>query len=80
VEPIDPVLSPLIDTIFYLRTHERAGLLTRTLSILKMRTSGHDMRVREFIIESGGLRILPAPEEAPDPNEERHGVRSLQGG
>jgi circadian clock protein KaiC len=73
VEPIDPVLSPLIDTIFYLRTHERTGLLTRTLSILKMRTSGHDMRVREFVIESGGLRILPAPEEASDPNAAQGG-------
>jgi circadian clock protein KaiC len=65
VDPIDPVLSPLMDTILYLRLTEQSGRLTRTLSILKMRASGHDMRVRDFIIDSGGIRILPAPLEVP---------------
>lgn len=66
VDPIDPVLSPLMDTILYLRIYERSGILTRTLSILKMRASGHDMRVRDFIIDSSGIRILPAPEQVPN--------------
>jgi len=57
-QPIEPELSPFIDTIIHLRCLEHQGVLKRTISILKMRTSSHDMHVREFEIGSSGIRIL----------------------
>jgi len=63
---IDPALSPFVDTILYLRCREQSGILRRYLSILKMRTSAHDMRVRSFEISAGGISILPEPAPHPD--------------
>jgi circadian clock protein KaiC len=76
-EPHPPVpdVSALVDNIVLLRYVERQHRLHRRLSILKVRESEHDTRIREFTISAEGIRLAaangdrraPAREEEPDP-------------
>ena len=50
--------SVLADSIVLLRYLEVAGVLNRTVTVLKMRGSDHDRRVRELTIDERGLHVL----------------------
>lgn len=64
-EVLEPTLSMLIDGIIYLRCREVDGLQRRSLAVLKMRTSSHDMQVREFVISRYGIHIPELEEDSP---------------
>ena len=49
--------STLTDAIILLRYVETAGAVRRAVSVLKVRGSGHDRRIREFTIDDLGLHI-----------------------
>lgn len=53
----DGHISTLTDSIILLRYVEVAGAVRRALTVLKMRGSMHDHRVREFTIDGTGLHI-----------------------
>lgn len=50
-------ISTLTDSIILLRYVEMDGVMRRGLTVLKMRGSGHDKRIREFDIDSTGMHI-----------------------
>ncbi|MFP4252013.1 MAG: circadian clock protein KaiC [Guyparkeria sp.] len=50
-------ISTLTDSILLLRYVEVDGVMRRGLTVLKMRGSAHDKRIREFDIDSSGMRI-----------------------
>ncbi|MFN2381087.1 MAG: circadian clock protein KaiC [Guyparkeria sp.] len=50
-------ISTLTDSIVLLRYVEMDGVMRRGLTVLKMRGSGHDKRIREFDIDSSGMQI-----------------------
>jgi circadian clock protein KaiC len=50
-------ISTITDSIILLRYVELFGEMRRGLTVLKMRGSAHDKRIREFIIDSDGLHI-----------------------
>lgn len=50
-------ISTLTDTILLLRYVEMDGVMRRGLTVLKMRGSTHDKRIREFDIDSTGMHI-----------------------
>ena len=50
-------ISTIADTIVVLRYAELAGEVRRALTLLKMRGSVHDARVREFSIDGEGMRV-----------------------
>jgi circadian clock protein KaiC len=52
-------ISSLIDTWFQLRDIEIAGERTRGLSVVKSRGMGHSNQVREFLITSQGIELVP---------------------
>ena len=54
--PDSPVVT-LSDSILFLRTLEIEGQLRRAISIIKLRDSGFDSRVCEFVISDEGLRV-----------------------
>ena len=54
---IDPNISMLIDAVICLRYVEKDGHIKRVLNVLKMRTSAHDMEVREFRIGPRGIVV-----------------------
>ncbi|MDQ7981611.1 ATPase domain-containing protein [Paraburkholderia sp. SARCC-3016] len=52
-------LSYLSDAMLVFRFFESAGEVLSALSVLKSRTSSHERTIREFRIDSGGLRVGP---------------------
>jgi circadian clock protein KaiC len=55
--PTEVQASVLSDCIILLRYVEAGGALERTITVLKMRGSGHDLRMRGYTIDHEGLRI-----------------------
>ena len=53
-------ISSVAENIILLRFVEWKAQLHRVLSVLKMRDSDHDKRLREFIISSRGIRLAPS--------------------
>jgi circadian clock protein KaiC len=53
--PVD--LTYVSDTVVMLRFFEAAGHVRRALSVLKKRTGPHEDTIREFRIDSQGLRV-----------------------
>jgi circadian clock protein KaiC len=52
-------VSSLIDTWFQVRDIELAGERTRGLYLVKSRGMGHSNQVREFVITSNGIQLVP---------------------
>ncbi len=52
-------VSTLADAVLLLRYHERPGRIGRVLTVLKMRGSWHDRRIRELEIGADGLTLGP---------------------
>jgi circadian clock protein KaiC len=52
-------LTYLSDAVLMLRFFEAHGHVRRALSVLKKRTGGHETTIREFLIDSRGLRVGP---------------------
>jgi circadian clock protein KaiC len=50
-------ISTLTDSIILLRYVELGGAVRRALTVLKMRGSSHDRRIREFTIDASGMHI-----------------------
>jgi circadian clock protein KaiC len=50
-------LSVVIDTIITMRYKEANEIIKRVISVLKMRGSNHDKRIREYEITDNGLVI-----------------------
>ena len=56
-------MSPLIDTVILLRYVEINSEMRKAISVLKMRGSGHDKKIRELVINEKGMKIkLPFSE------------------
>ncbi len=53
-------ISSLVDTWILLRDLEQSGERNRCLYILKSRGMAHSNQLREFVITSKGIRLLPA--------------------
>jgi circadian clock protein KaiC len=53
--PVD--LTYLSDSVVLLRFFEANGRIRRALSVLKKRTGSHEDTIREFRIDSQGLRV-----------------------
>jgi circadian clock protein KaiC len=54
----DTPISVTAENVLFLRHIELQGRLRRIISILKMRESGYDPHVREFVIGEDGIRVL----------------------
>lgn len=54
----DTPISVAAENVIFLRHVELRGQLRRIISILKMRESGYDPHVREFVIGEDGFRVL----------------------
>ena len=63
--PID--MSYLADTVVLMRYFEAQGEVRQAISVLKKRTGRHERTIREFCIDSGGIRLG-------EPLREFHGV------
>jgi len=50
-------ISTITDTIILLRYVELFGEISRGIAVLKMRGSMHEREIREFIIDSSGMRV-----------------------
>jgi len=50
-------ISTLTDSIILLRYVEMFGEMKRGLTVLKMRGSEHDKRIREFTIDGAGMHL-----------------------
>jgi circadian clock protein KaiC len=50
-------ISTLTDTVILLRYVETYGSVRRAITVLKMRGSHHDNRVREFVIDGDGMQV-----------------------
>jgi circadian clock protein KaiC len=50
-------ISTLTDSIILLRYVEMFGEMKRGLTVLKMRGSMHDKRIREFSIDGSGMHL-----------------------
>ncbi len=50
-------LAPLVDGVLFLRHVELHSQLTRLISVLKLRASSYDSRIREFTISDAGLAV-----------------------
>jgi circadian clock protein KaiC len=50
-------ISTLTDSIILLRYVEMFGEMKRGLTVLKMRGSMHDKRIREFTIDAKGMHL-----------------------
>src|SRR5262245_36967624 len=59
VEDTDLGMSSLIDTWIQVRDLEIAGERTRGLFLIKSRGMGHSNQVREFVIGSHGIDLIP---------------------
>jgi circadian clock protein KaiC len=69
---VGPLQSPVeltyvSDTVILLRFFETDGCIRRAVSVLKKRTGNHEALIREYRIDSKGIRIGP-------PLAEFHGV------
>lgn len=53
--PVD--LTYLSDTVLLLRFFEAGGELKRAISVLKKRTGGHEASIREYRIDTSGIRV-----------------------
>jgi circadian clock protein KaiC len=60
LEMTDEGISSLVDTWLLVRDIELGGERNRALYVLKSRGMAHSNQVREFLITSRGLRLLPA--------------------
>ena len=60
LETTEEQISSLIDTWILLRDVEQSGERNRCLYILKSRGMAHSNQLREFVITSNGIRLLPA--------------------
>jgi circadian clock protein KaiC len=60
LETTDEGLSSMVDTWLLLRDIELGGERNRGLYVLKSRGMAHSNQVREFLITSKGLRLIPA--------------------
>jgi len=58
-EQTDVGISSLIDTWIFVRDVELSGERNRCIYILKSRGMDHSNQVREFVISSNGIRLLP---------------------
>ncbi|NMH96788.1 ATPase domain-containing protein [Pseudonocardia acidicola] len=54
-------VSHLADNVVLLRFRESGRAVSRTLTVLKSRAGGHDVRVREFEISTGGITLTSSP-------------------
>jgi circadian clock protein KaiC len=63
-----PFLSTIADAIVNL-DYELAGTLRRTLRVVKMRGSDHDVRPARLVIAQGGVRVEPEAALAAPPDE-----------
>jgi circadian clock protein KaiC len=54
----DTPISVTADNLLFCRHVELRGRLHRILSVLKMRESGFDPYVREFVVTDAGIRVL----------------------
>lgn len=63
--PVD--LTYLADTVILLRYFEQGGKIKKAVSVIKKRIGEHEDTIREFRVDSGGLRVG-------EPLEEFHGV------
>lgn len=61
VSPVD--LTYLSDAVVLLRFFEAGGRIRRALSVVKRRTGAHEDTIREFRIDSQGLRVGPPLEQ-----------------
>jgi circadian clock protein KaiC len=52
-------VSALVENVFFLRFVEAASCLHRVLSIIKVRDSDYDIRLRQFEIKKSGIAIGP---------------------
>jgi circadian clock protein KaiC len=59
IDETDIGISSLIDSWFQLRDIEIAGERTRGLYLVKSRGMGHSNQVREFLITSAGIDLIP---------------------
>ena len=50
-------ISTIADTIVVLRYVEVSGVVRRAITLLKMRGSAHDTRIREFSIDDEGMKV-----------------------
>jgi circadian clock protein KaiC len=50
-------LTYVSDTVLLLRFFEAAGQIRRAISVMKKRTSGHESTIREYRIDSRGIRV-----------------------
>lgn len=62
-----PFLSTIADAILVLDYTSDQPTLERTIRVLKMRGSAHDMRKRRLQISAGGLSVAPVDEPRPAP-------------
>lgn len=53
--PVD--LTYLSDTVLLLRFFEAAAEMRRAISVMKKRTGGHESMIREYRIDSKGIRV-----------------------
>ena len=56
--PVD--LTYLSDTVLLLRYFEAQGRVRQAISVMKKRTGKHERAIREYAIDTGGIRIGPA--------------------
>lgn len=56
----DTPTSIVAENLILLRHLELRGRLHRVLSVIKMRSSAHDWHIREYVVESTGLKVLGA--------------------
>jgi circadian clock protein KaiC len=59
--PVD--VTYLADTVLLLRYFEVLGRVRRAVSVLKKRTGAHENTIREFSIDSSGLKLGPPIEK-----------------
>ena len=52
-------LTYLSDTVLLLRFFEAAGKIRRAISVLKKRTGRHEDEIREYQLDSSGIRVGP---------------------
>jgi circadian clock protein KaiC len=60
MEMTEETMSSLVDTWLLLRDIELGGERNRALYVLKSRGMAHSNQVREFLITSGGVKLVPA--------------------
>ena len=60
LEGTEEGLSSIVDTWLLLRDIEQSGERNRALYVLKSRGMAHSNQVREFVISTGGVQLIPA--------------------